>query len=247
MGSQIKNYDTFMTLNEDLSSPLVITAEHAGNLWPKDIEIFGMPSDWQEQHYAYDRGVRDFAILLSQELRCPLVLGKYSRILIDLNRVPGAEDIIKTSNDGVAFPMNENPLKVLDQRFDKYYVPYHTKVRELLSRQPNKTHICIHSYIQQKMTDNVSNPWHLGVQYPVMNPIVRSALDFFLKIEDAVVADNLPYDLRKGLPGSISLHAAAFGMNTVELEFRDDQLTDPVRALFWQGKTLSWLEHWKHH
>ncbi len=237
----MKTYETFSVLNEQSNHPIVITAEHAGNEWPVGEPIFGMPHNWQEQHYAYDRGVRNFVTDLARALGCPAVLGKYSRVLIDLNRVPGAEDIIKTSNDGVEFPMNQNPLDLLNQRFDKYYIPYHAKVKELLWNKPNRFHLCVHSYIQKKMTDDFDNPWHLGIQYPVRNNLVQSALDYFLTLEDAVVADNLPYDLRKGLPGSISLHAAAFGMPTVELEFRDDQLTDLDRSYHWQGLVLEWI------
>ena len=235
--------DSYFIYNEKSLSNLIITVEHAGNEWPESEPLFGMPDDWQNQHYAYDFGVRALAIKLGETLGCPVVLGRYSRVLIDLNRIPGADDIIRTANDGVSFPMNAEPFTVVDRRIEKYYVPYHSKIRQLLA-DPLRKHVCIHSYIKKKMTDpdGFENPWQLGLQYPCKTPLVESALAFFTQLDNVVIGDNQPYDLRMGLPGAISLHAAAYGRDSIELEFRDDQFKEPNLAAFWFEATKTWLQ-----
>ena len=234
--------ESFFVYNAQSTANLIITVEHAGNEWPEDEPIFGMPNNWHAQHYAYDFGVKELALKLGKTLNCPVVLSRYSRVLIDLNRIVGAEDIIRTSNDGVDFPMNANPQNLQDQRIARYYVPYHAKIRELLD-YPARKHVSIHSYIKRKMTDHTGfeNPWQLGIQYPCSTPMAQSALAFFGQLPNVVVGDNLPYNLRQGLPGAISLHAAAFGRDTVELEFRDDQFKNPDLDNFWYEETSKWL------
>lgn len=234
------DYGSFYTFQEGMKSPFLLTAEHAGNLWPDDVEIFGMPDNWQDRHYAYDPGVREFTIELAKALKCPAILGKFSRVLVDLNRIPGAEDIIKESNDGVDFPMNKDMKLSPEKRINEYYVPYHQKIRQNLDLSTK--HIAIHSYPEKRSTDAEASPWHLGIQYPVRNKLITYILDNLHGIDGKVVADNMPYDLRLGLPGSISLQSAAFGIDTVELEFRDDQLTDPECLKFWLAKLTGCLE-----
>lgn len=247
-------YATFFTYNEDKNHPLVITVEHAGNSWPKSEPLGNLPEGWQDQHYAYDRGARELAINIGAELGCPVVLGKYSRVLIDLNRIVGAEDIIRPNNDGVDFNMNyvaleekkTVPTDLLDRRVTQYYIPYHKKVKDLLEKSgEGAKHLCVHSYIEKRMTDtdDVHNPWHVGIQYPHTSPMAMSALQAFRKLKpDKCIGNNQPYNLRNGLPGAISLHAASFGIDTVELEFRDDQLTDQRKANGWLNTTIKWLK-----
>lgn len=244
-------YPTFYTYNESSRSPVVITVEHAGNQWPEAENISGMPENWQEQHYSYDRGAKEFALKLATHLNCPVVLGKYSRVLVDLNRIVGAEDIVKMANDGVDFAMNyknEDGKKIIspdlaDRRIEAYYIPYHQKVKELMQRgKSDRKHLCIHSYGEKRLSDDFISEWHLGIQYPRTSPMVSTALSFFGKLEGVCVGNNLPYNLRNGLPGAISLHAASFGIDTVELEFRDDQLTDFAKADFWLNATIQWAK-----
>ncbi len=247
----IIEYPTFYTFNEKSRSSVVITVEHAGNAWPDTEPLSEMPENWQNDHYSFDQGARELALKLAAKLNCPVVLGKYSRVLVDLNRIVGAEDIVRMDNDGVEFGMNYIkdeekkivPTELADHRIAAYYVPYHQKVRELLARGGNeRKHLSIHSYAAQKHTNDYFNEWLLGVQYPTMNGMVQSALNFFGKLDDVCVGDNKPYNLREGLPGAISLHAASFGIETVELEFRDDQLTNPELEKFWFEKTLEWTK-----
>lgn len=244
-------YPTFYTYNESSRSSVIITVEHAGNQWPEAESISGMPGNWQDQHYAYDRGAKDFALKLATQLNYPVVLGKYSRVLVDLNRVVGAEDIVKIANDGVDFSMNytdEDGKRIIspdlaDRRIEAYYIPYHQKVKELMQRgKADKKHLCIHSYVEQRLTDDTASEWHLGIQYPRKSHMVDTALSFFGNLEGVCVGNNQPYNLRNGLPGAISLHAASFGIDTVELEFRDDQLTDMKKADFWLNATTKWAK-----
>lgn len=251
--NKIIEYPSFYTYNERKRSPLIITVEHAGNIWPESEKLGAMPDAWQDQHYSYDPGAKLFALKLATNLGCPVVFGKYSRVVVDLNRIVGAEDIVRHSNDGVNFPMNYaldgekkyTPVDTLDRRVNEFYLPYHRKVREILQRSEDIKHLCIHSYAAEKSTtDATTGDWHVGIQYPIKNQMVESALEYFSRLSGKKIGDNQPYNLRNGLPGAISLHAASFGIDTVELEFRDDQLVQADLAKFWLETTTSWMQEY---
>ena len=68
------------------SIKLLIVADHASNYIPKKYKNLGLTKKDILTHKAYDLGVRDLAINLSNKLDSQLVLGEYSRLLIDCNR-----------------------------------------------------------------------------------------------------------------------------------------------------------------
>lgn len=64
----------------------VLSAEHATNWLPK--VSLSQPDllSLLNTHRAYDIGVTELSQQIQTELKCPLVLGKVSRLLVDLNR-----------------------------------------------------------------------------------------------------------------------------------------------------------------
>lgn len=229
-------------INKDSPSRLLISVEHASSDWPKAEKIYGIEEDWQVKHYAYDLGARDFSLMLAGIFKCPTILGSFSRVLVDLNRIPGDPDIIANKSiDNDELPMNKIlSNKECDQRILNYYVPYHTALRKKLFEGITH-HISIHSYASKTASQGDNRSLELGIQYPVRNKMVESALKYFKAIKGESVGDNKPYNLREVSPGAISLHSAPFGIETVELEFRNDQLTDQINRDFWLKNVSEWI------
>ena len=81
------------------SVKLLIVADHASNYIPKKYKNLGLTKKDILTHKAYDPGVRDLAINLSNKLDSQLVLGEYSRLLIDCNRDINDPTLISVISD----------------------------------------------------------------------------------------------------------------------------------------------------
>lgn len=236
----------YKIINGESNASLLITVEHASSKWPESEADPGLQSDWQDQAYAYDRGAALLAESIAKEINCCVILGEYSRILVDLNRVPGDPDIVSDRlagiDEGKKIPGNVNlSNRQRDDRIKQYYVPYHDKIRDVMQLKNIKRYISIHSYSSIDTNDGSTHPWKLGIQYPIETDMVKSALTFFRNLHGDEIGDNCPYDLRELSPGAISLHAAPYGIDNIELEFRDDQLIDPKSRDQWGRDVISWI------
>ena len=76
-----------------------------------DYNSLGLSMADLDTHIARDKGAREVARLLAQKLNCYAILGKYSRLLVDLNRRSNENESIVTSSDKVMIPAN-----ILDER-----------------------------------------------------------------------------------------------------------------------------------
>ncbi len=66
---------------------VLITAEHASNAVPEDLAwCFQRHSDVLQTHRAWDPGSGELAKQLARELSAPILSGKLTRLLVDLNR-----------------------------------------------------------------------------------------------------------------------------------------------------------------
>ena len=63
---------------------ILIIADHASNFIPDEYNNLGLSQKHIESHIAYDIGVKQLALELSSKLKSHLVIGDYSRLLIDL-------------------------------------------------------------------------------------------------------------------------------------------------------------------
>ena len=82
-----------------LPTNLLLIADHASNYIPKKYNNLGVSKKEILTHKAYDPGVRELAINLSKKLNSCLVLGEYSRLLIDCNRDLNDPTLISAISD----------------------------------------------------------------------------------------------------------------------------------------------------
>ena len=81
------------------SIKLLIVADHASNYIPKKYNNLGLSKKEIMTHKAYDPGIQDLAVKLSKKFDSQLVLGKYSRLLIDCNRDINDPTLISAISD----------------------------------------------------------------------------------------------------------------------------------------------------
>ena len=127
---------------------VLVTCEHASNDLPRGLEL---DPDLLQLHIAYDPGAAEIARLLATEFRAPLHCGKYSRLVVDLNRTVGNRNLIRTVTDGHRILFNYG-LSESDRRrrIERYYRPYRRAVARdvarIVAREGRCIHLCIHTY-----------------------------------------------------------------------------------------------------
>jgi len=201
---------------------LLIVADHASNYIPKNYNNLGLTKKEILTHKAYDPGVRDLAINLSKKLNSQLVLGQYSRLLIDCNRDVDDPTLISVISDRKLILGN---IKITKQervnRINKIYNPYHEKIKKKILEKKINVIISLHSF----------NPTFKGkkrfLKYGILSNQDRRLSDLILnelKKKKNIVGDNKPY---KGslIGDTLYKHALKRRIHHSLIEIRNDLLS----------------------
>ena len=205
------------------SVKLLIVADHASNYIPKKYNNLGLKKKDVTTHKAYDPGVKDLAINLSNKFNSHLILGKYSRLLIDYNRDVNDPTLISVISDRKLILGNK---KITKQeriyRINKIYRPYHDKINKKILEKKINVIISLHSF----------NPIFKGrkrfLEYGILSNEDRRLSDLIikeLKRKKNFVGDNKPY--RGSLIGdTLYKHALKKGIYHSLIEIRNDLLSN---------------------
>lgn len=131
------------------SSSVLITCEHASFDVPSEI-VLGVSDEVLRSHIGYDRGSREIATALARQLAAPLHLGRWSRLVVDLNRREDNPDVVRAESYGVIIPGNERlSLAQREARLAAFHRPYRYAAREdatRLAAAGGCLHLSIHSF-----------------------------------------------------------------------------------------------------
>ena len=205
------------------SVKLLIVADHASNYIPKKYNNLGLTKKDILTHKAYDPGVRSLAINLSNKLNSQLVLGGYSRLLIDCNRDINDPTLITVISDRKLITGNKNITKQeRTKRINNMYRPYHEKIKKKILEEKINMIISLHSF----------NPIFKGkkrfLKYGILSNKDRRLSDLILnelKKGKNIVGDNEPY---KGslIGDTLYKHALKRGIHHSLIEIRNDLLSN---------------------
>ncbi len=219
------------------AGPYLLVCEHAGNLVPESLGNLGLSKDDVTRHIAWDIGIREVAKKLSVLLDATLILQPYSRLVIDCNRHPGDPDIIAEVSDGTVIPGNQNlSTDDIEHRLSHIHAPFHKKIDGELERRKNSKRPCIlitlHSFTPF-LTGDSPRPWHIGVIYNRERRLADSLLRLLGECEDIHVGDNEPFAMSDDNVYTIPYHAEGRGIAAVEIELRQDLITDEQGQAHW--------------
>ena len=205
------------------SAKLLILADHASNYIPKKYNNLGLKKKDVVTHKAYDLGIKELAINLSNKLNSQLVLGQYSRLLIDCNRDEDDPTLISAISDRKLILGNKKITKQeKNYRINKMYRPYHEKIKKKILENKINMIISLHSF----------NPIFKGkkrfLKYGILSNQDRRLSDLILnelKKEKKIVGDNEPY---KGslIGDTLYKHALKRGIHHSLIEIRNDLLSN---------------------
>jgi predicted N-formylglutamate amidohydrolase len=222
--------------NQAGGSIFFLTCDHGGRAIPRRLARLGLVERDTCRHIAWDIGIAAVGRLLSAALDAALILQTYSRLVIDCNRDPSVPSSIPELSEDTAIPGNRN-LGDAERiaRRDAIFRPYHERIAAELDRRQNAGRatvlVALHSFTP--VFRNEARPWHVGVLF---NRDARLALPLLhlLRLEgDLVVGENQPYRVSDLTDYTVPVHGEQRGLPHVEIEIRQDLITDPPGQTAW--------------
>ena len=222
--------------NADGRSPFLLTADHYGRLIPSVLGDLGLPEPELTRHIAWDIGIAGVAEQLATLLDAHLIAQRYSRLVIDCNRPPGAESSIPVLSEATTIPGNDGlSCDAAVARRREIFDPYHDGINAVISRrlqaQRPTVLVALHSFTP--VYGGIARPWHIGALYHrdrILPPLLIKAL----RAEpELVVGDNEPYAVSELTDYTIPVHGEARGLINTGIEIRQDLIEDHAGQQQW--------------
>lgn len=124
---------------------VLVSCEHASNRIPARYAQLGLTAAQLDMHIAWDPGAAIIARIVARELGGPCHLGRWSRLLVDLNRSLGHEKLMAPESFGIRIPGNApiSPAEY-EERLRLYYFPYRDPAVEDVLRIVRTSGSCLH-------------------------------------------------------------------------------------------------------
>ncbi len=230
--------------NADGQSPLLLVADHAGNVFPRALGRLGISAGEAARHIALDIGIAGLARILADTLDATLIRQNYSRLVIDCNRPPGAATSIPDVSELTPIPGNA-ALSAAERavREREIFRPYHDTIAAELERRraanaPSAL-IALHSFTP--VFKSVARPWHAALLYH-RDPRLARALLALLRSESGLhVGDNEPYFVSDTTDYTIPVHGERRGIAHALIEIRQDLIAQEQGQREWAKRLAAIL------
>jgi len=222
-------------LNPDATAPLLLMADHGGNVVPAAMNGLGLDGDELSRHIAWDPGAAEVAEGLAKKLGVTAVLAQYSRLIADPNRPLGDAACMPKVSDGTSVPANQDIDGAESaRRAELFYWPYHTRVEAETARLRQAGQVpmvlALHSFTPDYQEED--RPWHIGIMSAADRRLADALLQALRARGDLEVGDNQPYS-GVDLGYSIRLHGSTQGLAHAQIEIRQDLLADAAGVARW--------------
>ena len=115
--------------------------------------------------------------------------------------------------------------------------PYHARFRDLLDHRhadgKPSVLVALHSFTPHHGDYPDPRPWHISVLYNRDARLARPLLGHLRSEADLIVGENEPYVVSDELDYGIPVHGEMRGILSVEIEIRQDTLTDVDACQAW--------------
>ena len=225
-------------VDRDGPSPFVVICDHAGNAVPASLADLGLPPEELARHIAIDVGALAVAKRVAERLGAPLIFQRYSRLVIDCNRIPSARDSIAEVADGTTVPGNRE-LDAAGRlaRQVALHDPYHRHIAALLDGRAaagRRTYlVSMHSFAPVLRLRPNDRPWDVGLCWNRDTRLSRLLVEELVAEAGLRVGENQPYSVDMANDYSIPIHGEGRGLPYVEFEVRQDHLATSQGAELW--------------
>ena len=148
---------------------------------------------------AWDEGASEVARSCARRLGCPLHLGRWTRLVADLNRSPRHRKVVPEVAGGVPVPGNAGlSREERDERLRRYHAPWRAKVEHDVERAVARDGWCVHLSFHSftpVLGESVRRT-DVGILYDASRPAERAFADVLhgaLAGTSRIVHRNQPY------------------------------------------------------
>jgi predicted N-formylglutamate amidohydrolase len=220
-------------------SPFLLTCDHYGRIIPRALGDLGLPASEFERHIAWDVGIAGVADALSKHLGAHLIAQRYSRLVIDCNRPPGAPSSIPRLSEATVIPSNEGlAAGAAEARRRAIFDPYHRRIDEVIGHRLRDNIptvlVALHSFTP--VYAGVARPWHIGTLYHRDTRLPPLLLKYLRAEGGLVVGDNEPYAVSDETDYTIPVHGEKRGLMNTGIEIRQDLIVDAAGQQQWADR-----------
>jgi predicted N-formylglutamate amidohydrolase len=210
----------FLHRRRDALSPLLLTCEHASRALPFSRGVSRRERRFLATHWGWDIGAWALTCELTDRLGLEAIGGRWTRLLIDLNRRAGDPTLVRRHVEGVELSWNRglDPAEV-ERRLADFHTPYHVALDGLilhrLVRDVRPILLAVHSFTPT--LDGRARPFEIGVLYGRDLELGRR-FGRALRRRGLTVRYNQPYSGLAGMMYSVDRHGTHHGLPCLELE-----------------------------
>jgi predicted N-formylglutamate amidohydrolase len=226
-------------------SDFLLAADHAGRLIPRQLGTLGLDAVERQRHIAWDIGIAAVTEELAALLDATAVLQAYSRLVIDCNRAPGHPTSIPVISELTPIPCNEALSD--DERAARrraIFDPYHAALTALIGHRVaagrRTVLVAMHSFTP--VFKGVARAVEIGVLYHHETLLSRLMLDLLRAEGDLIVGANEPYAITDDSDYTAPVHGEGRGLEHVEIEIRQDLITNPGGQSAWARRLARLLK-----
>jgi predicted N-formylglutamate amidohydrolase len=222
----------------------VIAVDHAGWMIPRRLDDLGLPQSELRRHIAWDIGALAVARQVSILLDAPLVAQRYSRLVIDCNRDPQVASSIATVSEFVEIPGNRDLGEAdIAARRAEIFDPYHAAIGALLDARATagRKTILVAQHSMTNVYKAVRREMHAAILYNRDRRFAGLLLERLRRERDLIVADNQPYFVSDETDYTVPRHGEERGLPHVEIEIRQDLVSDPAGQTEWAQRLAAAL------
>lgn len=230
--------------NEAGGSVFFLTCDHGGRAIPRRLGRLGLSEADLARHIAWDIGIAAVGRQLSERLDATLAVQAYSRLVIDCNRDPAVPSSIPEISESTEIPGNRG-LSEADRRARRegVFEPYHRTIASALDRRRaagrDTVLVALHSFTP--VFKGVSRRWHAGILYNRDARLARPLLALLRAEPGLLVGDNEPYAVGDLTDYTVPVHGERRGLPHVEIEIRQDRITEAAGQAEWAGRLAQLL------
>jgi predicted N-formylglutamate amidohydrolase len=226
-------------------SDFIIVADHAGARIPRRLANLGLPDFELKRHIAWDIGALGVARRVAEIIDAPLVAQNYSRLVIDCNRDPQVLTSIPRISEVREIPGNLDlsAAEIAARRAD-IFDPYHRRIRDLIDARlaAGRRVILVAQHTMTDVYKGARREMHAAVLYNRDRSFAGLVLEMLRREQHLIVADNEPYFVSDETDYTIPHHAESRELLHVELEIRQDLVTDEAGQAEWAQRIAGALE-----
>ncbi len=234
----------FSLVNPTGLARVLLVCDHASNRVPLRLGSLGLGAADLADHIAWDPGAAEVALGLSARLDAPLVLGGYSRLVIDLNRPLANPESMAPESAGVPVPGNRDlSPQARAERVRALFDPYHQAVDRLLAGRAGRPTLLLSIHSFTPVLDAAPRPWHAGVAYGRDRRLADLLLPALRRPGDLCIGDNQPYGVDDAHDYTLPTHGEGRGIPHVMIEMRQDGLRTAADITGWAERLASAITH----